>query len=96
MGVIVMRILLDLTKIAKKYGQNELVITQKDDDELVHIPLKRDIYIPLKCYISYDPDEHKVYVSHRLIAKGNYWLTQLRDDYKNNRIDLDEYRYTRI
>lgn len=96
MKVTLMRIMLDLVKIAEKYGQKDLVITQQDDDELVHIPLKRDIYIPLKCYISYDPILHKVYVSQRLIAKGNYWLTQLQDDYKNNRIDLDDYRYTRM
>lgn len=86
-----MRLLLDLKKLCAKYSVNELIINQADDDELVKIPIKRDIYIPLKCYVSYEPNEKKLYISQRLICKGNYWLTQLKDDYLNGRIDLHDY-----
>lgn len=82
-----MRLLLDLQQLCKHYGINTLTINQNDDDELVQIPLKKDIYIPLKCYVSYDTDNKRLYVSQRLICNGNYWLTQFKDDVNNGRID---------
>lgn len=82
-----MRILLDLKLLCEHYGVKELTINQSDDEELVNIPLKKDVYIPLKCYVSFDDETNKLYVSQRLICRGNYWLTQFKDDYTNGRID---------
>lgn len=85
------RLLLDLKKLCQHYQINELFINQHDDDDIISIPPKRDIYIPLKCYIAYDPSIRQVFFSQRLINMKNHWLNTLKDDLMNGRIDYHDY-----
>ena len=82
----------DLEKLAKVYNINKLFIHYRGSKTF--IPVKKDFYIPLKCYIAYSDDvlPLRLYISNRLIGVGNYWLVQLQDDVKNNRIDLSIYK----
>ena len=47
----------------------------------------------LKVWIAYDTRLKQVYVSKNLIGTGNFWLTQLLDDEKNKRLDIEKYLY---
>ena len=85
------RLLLNIKRLCKHYGITELYVNQKDDDELVSLPPKYDIYIPLKCYISYDPVSKQLYISQRLINRRNHWLNTLKSDLANGRLDYHEY-----
>lgn len=85
------RRLLDLKKLCQHYDIDILYINQKDDDELVAIPPKRDVYIPLKCYVAYDPDNKQIFLSQRLINIKNHWLNTLKDDLLNGRINYADY-----
>lgn len=85
------RLLLDLKRLCQHYQINELFINQNDDNELVCIPPKRDVYIPLKCYVAYDPEHKQVYFSQRLINFKNHWLRTLKDDLLTGRIDYHDY-----
>lgn len=85
------RRLLDLKRLCEHYDIDLLYINQKDDDELVAIPPKRDVYIPLKCYVAYDPDNKKIFLSQRLINIKNHWLNTLKDDLLNGRINYADY-----
>lgn len=85
------RRLLDLKKLCEHYDIDKLYINQNDDDELVPIPPKRDVYIPLKCYVAYDPDNKQIYLSQRLINIKNHWLRTLKDDLLNGRINYADY-----
>lgn len=86
-----MRVLMNLQKLCKNYRVDVLYINQNDDDELVQIPVKKDVYIPLKCYIAIDDQTKQLYISQRLINVKNHWLNTLKDDLKNNRIDFHDY-----
>ncbi len=85
------RHLLDLKKLCQHYDIDTLYVNQNDDDELVAIPPKKDIYIPLKCYIAYDPTAKQLYLSQRIITPKNHWLRTLKDDLLNGRIDYADY-----
>lgn len=85
------RRLLNLKQLCSHYGIQELFINQSDDDDLVAIPPKKDVYIPLKCYIAYDYATGQIYISQRLITPKNHWLNTLKDDLKNKRIDYNDY-----
>ena len=85
----------DLEKLAKVYHVDRLFIHYRGGTTF--IPVKKDFYIPLKCYVaySYDVNPTRLYISNRLIGVGNYWLVQLQDDVKNSRIDLTVYQEVR-
>lgn len=85
----------DLEKLAESYHIDKLFIHYRGG--VTFIPVKKDFYIPLKCYVaySYDVNPARLYISNRLIGVGNYWLAQLRDDVKNSRIDLTVYKEAR-
>lgn len=85
------RLLLDLKKLCQHYQITDIFINQRDDNDLVIIPPKKDIYIPLKCYIAFDPTLKQVYFSQRLINNRNHWLNTLKDDLLNGRIDYHDY-----
>lgn len=85
------RLLLDLKKLCEHYDIHELFVNQNDDDELVAIPPKRDIYIPLKCYVAWDYDLRQMYLSQRLVNIKNHWLRTLKDDLLAGRIDYHDY-----
>ena len=85
------RLLLDIKKLCAHYYVSQLYVRQNDDNELVPIPPKRDIYIPLKCYIAYDFATGQWYISQRLQTIRNHWINTLKDDVKNGRIDYHDY-----
>ncbi len=87
------RRLLNIERIANHYQVAVLAINYKDDNVVKRskILAKKDIYIDLKCWIAWDPDERQVYISQRLINAGNHWINTLKDDLKNNRIDPNDY-----
>jgi hypothetical protein len=85
------RRLLDLKKLCAHYSVTMLYINQHDDDEIVPIPVKRDIYIPLKCYVAIDINSRQLYISQRLINNRNHWLNTLKDDLTYGRLDFHDY-----
>ena len=85
------RHLLDIKKLCQHYDIDQIYINQNDDDDLVAIPPKKDVYIPLKCYIAYDPSAKQIYISQRLINNKNHWLRTLKDDLLNGRLDHNDY-----
>ena len=85
------RLLLDLKKLCQHYYISLIYVNQNDDADLVPIPPKHDIYIPLRCYIAYDYESKQLFVSQRLINARNHWLNTLKDDLKNGRLDYHDY-----
>lgn len=89
------RKLVDMPKLLAKYGVHEVNIPYKVGDkyDTLKIPVNVDLFIKLKVWISYDIQTHELYVSKEIRGGGNYWITQLVDDVKNGRIDLEGYVY---
>lgn len=86
------RVLLDLKRLCEHYGVDNIYINQKDDNDLVAIPPKRDVYIPLRCWIAWDFGEKQMYINkERLVNPRNHWLNTLRDDLRGGRIDYRDY-----
>lgn len=92
------RKLVNLEKLCKHYNQKTINIAfdyNEDTKKIEYItsPLNVNIFIRMKCYIAYLTDENRLIISNNLIGVDNYWLQQLENDHKNNRIDLTEYLY---
>lgn len=88
------RKLLKIEELAKKYNVDRLNVLYQNDKhqpDFITIPLSIDLFIQLKVWIAYDPKTDELSYSKRLIGVNNYWLTQLSDDHKNKRIDLNDY-----
>ena len=92
------RKLVNLIKLCEHYNQKTINIAYEYNPtakkiEYINTPLSVNIFIRMKCYIAYLPDENRLIISNNLIGVDNYWLQQLENDHKNNRIDLTEYLY---
>ena len=92
------RELVNIEKIAKKYKVETITINYKDKDSAngmgyIDIPIKIDLIVRLKAWISYDLKTDTLVYSHYIIGGKNYWITQLQQDHKNKRIDISQYLY---
>ncbi len=90
------RKLANLPKLLELYNVKKINIGYHDRENpkaYIEIPSNVDLFMMLKVWIAYDTRLKQVYVSKNLIGTGNFWLTQLLDDEKNKRLDIEKYLY---
>ena len=91
--------LINLEKLCKNYNIDKINIAYKDSNrerqKLEGIPPTIDLVAPLKIWMSYNTETDLLTVCQNLIGVDNYWITQVEDDHKNKRIDLNDYIYER-
>lgn len=90
------RKLVNLPKLLELYKVKKLNIGYHDREKpkaYIEIPPNVDLFMMLKVWIAYDTRLKQIYVSKNLIGADNFWLTQMLDDEKNKRLDIEKYLY---